>query len=352
MIRAAVRRWNDYWFRPAPLLNLAVFRIAAAGGQFLIWTFLWKPLAPQGDFLRLAEIPRLYSPMVATRVLLAPFHFAGPPPLVFVVGVYLITTGAALLATVGLFTNAAMGTLAAGTILLQSYTYSFGDFHHPEALMAISLAALALSPCGRVLSIDSLRRRGREVGRWHPAHESRARHRMSAFARWPVQLLVWMLSLIYMSAAYYKLKTGGLAWLNGHTLQFYLLQDGLRWGQTWAVKMAGWHALAVVLSAASLAFESGFFLVIFFPRLLMIAVPVGFGLHLSIQVLMKAGFFEYFALYLALIPWAELLQWREKRRASSTTAGWAPRAITGFQSGPGQPRARGRLATASPPRRR
>lgn len=319
MIRAAVRRWNHYWFRPAPLLNLAVFRIVAAGGQFLIWTFLWKPLAPQGDFLRLSEIPRLYSPLVANRILLAPFHFGGPPPLVFVVVVYLITSGAALLAAVGLFTNIAMGLLAAGTVLLQSYVYSFGDFHHPEAVMAISLVALALSPCGRVLSIDSLRQRLRENSHWHPQSNVRARHKKDVNARWPVQLLLWMFSLIYLSAAYFKLKTGGLAWLNGDTLQFYLLQDGLRWGQPWALRIAGWHSAAVILSVASLAFESGFFLVLIVPNLLWFAVPFGFGLHLSIQILMKAGFFEYLALYGALVPWAELLQWREKRRLRAST---------------------------------
>ena len=93
----------------------------------------------------------------------------------------------------------------------------------------ITLAVLTLSPAGGALSVDDLLRRLREVDRGvrvppDPlAGESR-------FARWPLLVVQWTFALIYLSAGYHKLKASGLDWMNGWTLQYYVLRDAIRWG--------------------------------------------------------------------------------------------------------------------------
>ena len=66
---------------------------------------------------------------------------------------------------VGLLTNVSLFVAGLTFLYVALYKYAFGDFHHTEPAMIIALIAMALSPAGRVLSIDSLiRNRGRPVG--------------------------------------------------------------------------------------------------------------------------------------------------------------------------------------------
>lgn len=310
--------WNDYWFRPAPLADLAIFRIIAAGGQLFNYLVIWRPI--HRDFAALSEIPHLYDPLAVVRLFLRPMGPEWLPPLAFLTVLFWITVAALVLATLGLLTNASLTAAAAGGLFLQAYAYSFGDFHHPEALMALALVCLALSPCGRVLSLDAIRRRARTAvarRRWVAAP---ALDEMSAFARWPLRMLVALFALVYFSAAYHKYLTGGHAWMNGYTLQYYLLQDGLRWNRPMGMWLASHHGLAVVSSVVTMLFETFFFLAVFIPGLLLAAWPIGFGMHVGILVLMAAGFFEYLILYLALLPWTALFRWVRTRRGGSPRA--------------------------------
>lgn len=310
MIGRMVRAWNSWWFRPAPLADLAIFRMLAAGGQLLVYAVIRRPL--ETTFLEVAEIPHLYEPLALVRFLMRPVGVEWTPTLVFISIVFWITIAALVLATIGLLTNAAMGVAAIGVAFLQAYAYSFGDFHHSEAIMAISLGILAISPCGRVLSVDRWRRSARNPG-WR---EPGTFDQVSRYAAWPVLLLTCLFSLIYLSAAYYKFKSGGHGWFNGYTLQYYLLQDGLRWEKPLGVWLAGQHGIALVSSAVCVLFEALFFLVVIRPRLLWLFWPVGFGMHVGILVLMSAGFWEFLILYFALLPWSKALQWGRARRAS------------------------------------
>jgi hypothetical protein len=308
-----LRAFHRYWFEPAPLLDLAVFRIAAAAGQFVIWSVAWHPT--RGHFEALSEIPHLYDPLAVLR-LMTRVTGGQMPSLATVTILYWITLAAALLAAVGLFTNVSLAVLTVGSVFVQSYAYSFGDFHHPEAIMAIALAILTISPCGRVLSVDHWRRR-RRLSEEERRAEAPASDQVSEFARWPRLLLMWMFSLVYLSAAYYKLKSGGWHWMNGYTLQYALFQDGLRWDRPLGQWLAGHHGAAVVMSAFCLLFEGGFWLTLVFPALAVVALPMGFGMHLGIQILMKANFFEYLVLYPALVPWtlvgSYVRAWRQRR---------------------------------------
>jgi len=311
-VKRRLRAWDNFWFKPAPLADIAFFRMVTAGGQLFLYLFVWRPVGR--EFVAVSEIPHFYDPLAAVKLFLLPMGGAWLPTLVSVTVLYWITVGFLAFAAIGLFTNVSLAFAAAGGVFLQAYVYSFGDFHHPEAIMWITLAFLALSPCGKVLSIDSLRRRAAESvrrGRFTPVA---ALDQMSPFARWPIRLLVCLFALIYLSAAYYKYLAGGHAWMNGYTLQYYLLQDGLRWNTPLGVWLAGQHGIALISSVVTVLFEALFFLVVFFPALMMIAWPIGFAMHVGILVLMSAGFFEYLVLYLAMLPWTSFLRWVRMRR--------------------------------------
>jgi hypothetical protein len=288
-VNRLARLWADYWFRPAPLANLAMTRIVLAGTQ--VWILLHFTFLK--DFRKLAEFPdSLYWPLPAARLALLPFGWNYRPPVEALDAVFWVTLAAAVCSLIGLFTNLALAALTLGAAFMQAYTYSFGELHHPEGLMVIALGALTLSPSGRVLSVDWLLRGRRD----HPAD-------WHAEARWPLLLAHWMFAFAYLSAAYYKWRTAGLDWANGYTLQWYILQDALKWDNPLAFWLAQNHVMNVAMSWLTLLFESTFFLTLVFPRWLVVYAPLGFAFHVGVYAFQKAGFFEWMVLYAVFVPW-------------------------------------------------
>lgn len=294
--------WADYWFRPASLLNLAVVRIIVVGYQLVhLFNFGVLPRA-----IERTELPdALYDPLPILDTILSLPGLPYQPSTEFLEVSFWVTIGSGSLALLGLLTNLTLGAFTLGSILLQSYIYSFGDFHHGEALVTLVLGFLALSPCGRVLSVDSILRR------WSWPILTRPTEAIldarSAFARWPLVLTRWVFALIYLSGAYSKLRLSGLDWANGFTLQYYLIRDGLRFNIDLGMQIAQYHWLAVALSWFALAFESTFFLVLLFPILGWLYVPLGVGLHLGIYLTMGATFLGYIACYSVFVPWRDVL---------------------------------------------
>ena len=304
MIRRLVDGWTRYWFRPAPLLDIAVVRIVIVGYQ------LWHLLARdyQGRISDTARLPDgLYEPLAIVRVLVAPVGEAIRPPEEVMVLVLWLTAAAGGLALIGLLTNLTLGLFAAGNLFIQGFLYSFGDHHHGEGLVMIALVALALGPSGSVLSLDHFFRRWRGGIRSRPDVDD-ILGAESVFARWPLLLTRWVFALIYLSAAYLKVRWGGLDWLNGHTLKYYVARDALRQNIDLGMWLADQQWLIVSLSWFTLLFEGSFFLVLFFPVLALIYVPAGAALHLGIHFTIRAGFFGFLACYSVFVPWHNVLQ--------------------------------------------
>src|SRR5262245_29214351 len=135
--------WKRYWFRPAPLIYLAVCRIVFVAFQLLqLGLFDHRQ-----EFTRLSAIPEaLYHPLPVLRVLTFPFEWFGSgslnwqawqfrPSYEFLEVTYWLTCTAGILALVGLKTNLSLLVFAVGSIFLQAFLYSFHDFHHPEAIL-------------------------------------------------------------------------------------------------------------------------------------------------------------------------------------------------------------------------
>lgn len=196
--------WHRYWFTPAPCFDLAVVRILAVAIQ-LFWMVLFVQLL--GSIEARAALPdQSWQPLFIMKLMNLPFGWGYRPDFELVEVVYYVALGSGVLALVGLCTNLSLCLFTASCVYLHAFNYSFNDFHHPEAVMMVALGALALSPAGRVLSLDALIRR-----RWRirPQEEDWLQQ-TSAFAGWPIKMIQWFFVLMYLSAVRSKLFASGL----------------------------------------------------------------------------------------------------------------------------------------------
>jgi hypothetical protein len=311
------RAWERYWFRSAPLFDLGFVRLIAVGFQL----YHLATIQPRSLFGQLAALPDfLYAPLAVLRVLTLPFGWRYRPPEDVIMGVYWLTLVVGVLAFVGYRTTISLVFFTAGNVFMQAFEYSFNEIHHAEAIVMITLAVLALSPAGGAVSVDDLLRRLRDVNRGLrvPGDPLSGESR---FARWPLLVVQWMFALIYLSAAYHKLTSSGLDWMNGWTLQYYVLQDAMRWGSNVSGIGSGhspdpgvglwigqYHTIATVMSWGSILFEMTFWVVLVIPRLAPLYLSIGAGFHLAVYVLQRAPFLSFVWLYAVFVPWSEVFR--------------------------------------------
>lgn len=321
-MRRCWQAWTDYWFRPAPLLDLAVVRVLLAGFQaaFLLW---WQPLG--GEFVKLARLPDdLYAPIGPLRLigLVAGEPLRPSPELMATV--YWVSVAGSLAATAGFATRLSMALTAMGALTLHAYAWSFGELHHPEALLVIALSLLMLSPCGATLSVDDLLRRIRHAGAGEGSSPRATSADASPYAGWPLLLTQWLLVLVYLSAAFEKLRVGGSAWLNGYTMRFYLVQDGLRWGGLGLEAASLPLGILQALSIFTIWIEATFALAIVVPKLRRAYLLSGIALHTGIYLTMRAPFFQFIAIYSVFVPWSRLSlgTWLGAGRDATLAGAW------------------------------
>jgi hypothetical protein len=286
--------WKRYWFRATPVVYLALLRIIAVGAQLIML------LMEDGYSLRqlagLASLPdSMYKPLPALQLFLFPFGLDARPSFQLLTVIYWITAVGGIGALLGLRSRVSLLIFAAGNTFLQAFAYSFGDLHHREALMIITLWLLALSPAGGVLSLDSYLASRNSSRR-------KTLQKKSIFAGWPILLVQNLFGLVYLDAALRKLYAGGLDWVNGYTLQYYIYSDASRRGSQLGLWLAQQHAAACVLSWVAILWEGTFFLVLIFPRLVWVYLPLGIGLHAGMALTGVASFPQFMALYAAFIP--------------------------------------------------
>jgi hypothetical protein len=309
--RSLAALWRAYWFAPAPYLDLAVVRVFAVGIQlFSLWYFDML-----GSLTERAALPDdNWAPLPILNIINLPFGWGFRPPFEWLTSLHDIAVGAGILALVGLATNLSLVVFSFACLYLEAYEYSFNEFHHVEAITMIALSALAISPSGRVLSIDALIRRLRGGERLSPLTAS------SPFAGWPIKLLQWFFVLMYLSAVTMKFRAGGLDWANGFTLQYYLIQDGLRWNTLLGLWLAQHHWLIVMTQIGVELFQATFALAVLFPWMRFIYVPAGLTLHTGIYLALKAPFFSWLALYSVFIPWSAALRLLTRKYARAPLA--------------------------------
>jgi|GEM_PF-874288 uncharacterized membrane protein YphA (DoxX/SURF4 family) len=296
-------RWNNFWFADAPYFDLAVMRIACVAFQcfFLL----------DSQFGAVQYVLSLPADMYHPPVLMWALTGGTEPWTASVIyPLYWITVLAGFAALVGLLTNASMVVFSLCNLYLQLFIFSFGDYHHPEAIMVIGLLALALSPCGKLFSVDNLIARFRGTapvgGTSVPLLDYKG-----PYAGWPIKFIQCFFPLMYISAAVAKVAYSGysLEWANGYTLQYYFIQDDIRKVSPLALWASQWHTVIFLGQITVLFYQMTYFLVVPYPKLRWIYLPIGMGFHLANYLIIKAPFPQWILfLLVAYIPWSLALK--------------------------------------------
>lgn len=284
--------WNRFWFPETPTLNLAICRIVAVLAQLF-----WFPphlhihlnfLAKNTEFIDPQAFIRLLAWVVPRDVLFTAQGFTA---------LYWITFAAGLLALVGLFTRTSIFVFALGTWIFISHRYSYGDVHHPEAIFCIFLLSLAFAPSGARLSVDALRRRWRA----RSTDRSASQPERSDMAMWPLRLVHVLLAMTYFSTGISKLLSGGLAWMNGYTVQIYMFSDAITRHRPLGIWLADYHTVGVLLGAFTILFESFFFLSLLLPRTAPFFFLGGILFHVGLFVTSGHPFYSHILLNALLL---------------------------------------------------
>jgi uncharacterized membrane protein YphA (DoxX/SURF4 family) len=308
-VERVARWWNDYWFRPSPSFDLAVCRIGLIGFELfmLCVPFAVLTIPPIQMMAIHAALPLSdYQPLPILQLITLPLGGDYRPTLEHLEWVYLAAQISGVIALVGFWTRTAAAVFALARTFLIAHMFSYGEFHHIETVSTIFLLLLPFSPCGRVLSVDAwlARRRDRAAGRpVLPILEVR-----DPFAGWPMRVIRIVFAIVYLSAAMSKVLGSGLDWLNGYTLQRYVLQGALYWGSDVGVALAHHFHLIVALGWFSVIFESTFVAVLRWPRLALLYLPLGILFHVGIWVTIRAPFMIWLICYSAFVPWSRVAQ--------------------------------------------
>jgi predicted DCC family thiol-disulfide oxidoreductase YuxK len=289
-------RWEAYWLEPAPLVNLAAARI------LFLALFIWWYWIQRGDELVGYEGTDVYAPILITRLIHGLLGLPNPGPAAQQ-ALFLGLLALALAGLVGWKTKAA--TLGAALLYtyLKAEQYSHGGYvHHPDAITAICLWVLALSPSGGALSVDDLLRRARRAARTGTL-AAHADTRLHPYAGWPLRLVPLLLALIYLYAGLCKLWVGkGLAWANGTTLQFYMVQDGTEL----AMRLAQHPALVQLLSILIWLFELTFWIILVVPALVWLYAIGGVLFHVGSLVVQGIDFTAFLFAYVFLFDYRRI----------------------------------------------
>ena len=291
-MKGLIALWNAYWFPTTSTLNLAGARIVAVAAQ-VFWLF--PSLGYQINLV--TKNSAFESPQVLIRAIDAVF----PRELVFNAGtftvIYWVSIAAGLTALVGFATRTSLFLLALGTWFFVSHAYSYADVHHTKALFAIFLMVLPFSPAGDSLSIDALirRRRARVAGESAPAA------RLTDTAMWPLKLLHVLLAMTYFSTGITKLISGGLAWMNGYTLQNYIFNTAINRDIPLGLWLAHQHTLCILLGIGTILFETFFFVSILVPRAAPLFFVGGILFHVGLYVAAGHPFFEHIVMNALLL---------------------------------------------------
>ncbi|MEO7102538.1 MAG: hypothetical protein ABI311_04170, partial [Gemmatimonadaceae bacterium] len=267
-----IRGWNAYWFSPGRLLDLAAFRLALVASELV----LYFP-ALSGQLAMSRQTGHQFVPLPALKVLLLPFvPWGSRPSQELLIVVWSVGVCAGVFALIGVLGRPALFLFAWSTTVLNAHSYSYGSVHHPEAVIVICLWLLALSPCYQALSIEAVRVRLNDaVASMHFTPMRDAAPRTDQFALWPLRVAQWFVCLIYLSAALSKSMAGGVGWYYPSTLRYYLIDDGMNQSRHMGLLLASHPDVLSVLAILTGVIELFFILVMFFPVLTWLFVPLG-----------------------------------------------------------------------------
>jgi hypothetical protein len=208
-----------------------------------------------------------------------------------------VRVASGIMAMLGCFTRTSVFIFALTNWIFIAHAYSYSDVHHPQSIFCIFLMLLAFSPSGDRLSIDALTcswRRG-----WENDAEQATKTVETAF--WPIRLVHVLLAWAYFSTGLSKLVYGGLRWMNGYTLQGYILGDALQRDLPLGLWLVQHHTLCVLLSIYTIGFEFFFFVSLIIPWTAPYFLIGGILFQLGLYIFAGHPFFQHIILLVLLL---------------------------------------------------
>jgi hypothetical protein len=108
--------------------------------------------------------------------------------------------------------------------------------------------------------------------------------------RWPVMLVQLLFSFTYFFAFTAKLRFSGYRWFQASTIRAFTLEAWALTQPVLALQVASLPWLCWLVAIATLIFEASFPLVVFFPRLRRVMIPLAALFHLAIVLSMDIIF--------------------------------------------------------------
>jgi hypothetical protein len=285
--------WNSYWFPATTGMRLAVCRIVLVGAQLF---FFFPSVDSQLIFLQ------PFRGFIDPQIIVVAISNLLPADLFPTAGIfksiYWTTAVAGITTLIGFCTGSSAFVFALGNWILVAHAYSYGEEHHPEAILCIFLLLLALSPSGSRLSMDAVINRYRL---WSDNDRGQSSPAKIYTAVWPLKLTQVLLCFAYVSTGLAKLIFGGLAWMNGYTLQQIIFSSAIARDIPLGVWLAQQHSLCMFLSIGVVLFEVFFFVSLLVPKTVPYFLVGGVLMHLGIYFAEGSDFFQYIVLYVVFM---------------------------------------------------
>jgi hypothetical protein len=275
--------WETYWFQPASPQGLALCRILFYG---MLLYYYWGE-----DFRYVTEMAPLSWKSVSIFKILGS---RGVLPAETLGWLQLLWKISLFTSMIGLRTRLSTATACILAFYLIPLTYSVARMCHETPSMGFCLVILALARCGDAFSLDRLiaRKYGNPViPEW------------SFEYRWPIRLVRVAISLIFLSAGYFKAQRSGLEWVLSDNFQ--LLLAGRNFGL--GAIIYTWPVTCRLLAGGALAIELFHPLALFSKKLAVILVPSGLLMILGFYFIMGIPFPILFCVHLFWIPWDRVL---------------------------------------------
>ena len=291
--------WHRYWFEQTTAVRISMCRMIMVFCQL---TWFRPELSKQLHLIRHNE--KMIDPQVLIRAVTAVVPADQFRSEACMTGMFWLMMVTGVMSLIGILTRPALFIFAILNWVFVAHHYSYGEKHHSEAIFCIVLLLMALAPSGRCLSVDGWL--GNLFGSSISAGGWGIQPRFTT-AMWPLRTGMWLLALSYLCAGLCKLHQGGFAWLEGATLQGYLLADGVRWDRPVGVWLSQQAFLCTILSIGTILFELGFFLTIMVRKLAPYILLIGVAIHVGIFVTQAAGFWQFIVLYVIWVPFDKML---------------------------------------------
>jgi hypothetical protein len=274
------KSWERFWFEPESTAPLVLVRVAF-GILVLAWALTLAPdlLTFVGPHGMVPDAPHLGSPGLWT--LLGPLDSNAAA-----IALYSALVAAAVALVVGFQTR--LAALIAFVVLTSFERRNVYVTNSGDELVRIIALILFLAPAGAAVSID----------RW------RRRQPLSTFptrSPWALRLLQVQVSVLYLAAVWDKVR--GVTWNDGTATSYALrLDDIARFQLPHAITQS--ELVSNFMTYGTLGVEFAIGTLVWNRRLRPYVLLAGVGLHLSIDLTMRIGFFSGAVLvaYLAFVP--------------------------------------------------